>query len=79
MFVAPMSASVALPTREEVADELYESWRELDQRAGREPRGGYNAGWRCWGCRRFVPGPTVRCVHCGQEHGGIYHEAYASR
>lgn len=54
-------------------------WRELDGAAlARAPRGAYNGGYRCWGCRAFVSGPTVTCS-CGQIHGGIYHEAYATR
>lgn len=69
-----------LPTSEEVADEVEAMWRALDERAcARGERRGYNAGHRCWSCRRFVAGPHARCGHCGQEHGGIYHDAYATR
>lgn len=62
---------------EDVQDALYEQWREQESRAVRA--GGYNAGHRCWGCRRFVGGPTVTCGHCGQRHGGIFHDAYPTR
>lgn len=69
-----------LATAEEVREELEEAWAALDARnAGRESRGGYNAGWRCWDCRAFVAGPTVTCGRCGNRHGGIHHEAYATR
>ena len=69
-----------LPATEDVIDELDDLWRGLEDRAAdRERSGGYHAGWRCWGCKRFVSGPTVTCSHCGQAHGGIYHEAYATR
>lgn len=69
-----------LPPPESVQDELLDLWRALDQRVIlREPRGTYNSGYRCWGCRGFVSGPTVTCSSCGQIHGGVYHEAYATR
>lgn len=65
---------------DELADHLENVWRGLDARAARrEAPGGYSAGYRCWSCRRFVSGPTVTCGHCGQPHGGTYHEAYAAR
>lgn len=71
---------VAIPPLTEVLEELLEQWEAFDQRRQeRGRRGGYNAGWRCWGCRQFVAGPTVTCGACGQLHGGVYHEAYASR
>jgi rRNA maturation endonuclease Nob1 len=56
--------------------EQMDAWH---RRILRERRGGYHAGWRCWGCKRFVSGPNSRCGSCGQEHGGVFHEAYATR
>jgi hypothetical protein len=73
-------ARLALPEPTEVQDELLDLWRDIeDARARRQERHGYNAGHRCWGCRRFIAGPRARCPHCGYEHGGIHHEAYATR
>lgn len=70
----------AIPSSETVRDELEHLagalWHRIQQR---EHRGGYNAGNRCWGCNLFIGGATVTCPHCGQQHGGIYHDAYATR
>lgn len=68
-----------LATAEDVRDELEEEWRALESRTSRRESAGYNAGWRCWDCRAFVAGPTVTCGRCGNRHGGIHHEAYATR
>jgi hypothetical protein len=77
--ITPVRATVLpLPSRERVAAEVEELWRTVDA-SETGSRGGHNADWRCWGCRKFINGPTVTCRHCGQLHGGIYHEAYASR
>lgn len=71
------TAPIGLPRAD---DELLELWRDFEsRRVVREHRGGYNAGWRCWGCRLFVGGPHATCAHCGYRHGGVNHEAYASR
>lgn len=67
-----------VPVADAVDNHLNEEWAKLDASASRD-RGGYNAGWRCWSCRLFVGGPTATCGHCGQRHGGVDHEAYASR
>lgn len=66
-------------SEEEGHDLLDDAWREHDARAAQRGRGGYNAAHRCWSCRRFVSGPHATCGSCGQQHGGIHHEAYAGR
>lgn len=69
-----------LPGPESVQDELTELWRDLEERAeARRPRGGYSSAFRCWGCRRFIGSRTGTCRHCGQLHGGVYHDAYPTR
>ena len=45
----------------------------------RERRGGYNAAYRCFNCHLFVSGKEARCAACGYEHGGVFHDAVASR
>jgi hypothetical protein len=63
---------------EALADE--ESRRADDRRAAREPRGGYNAGYRCFDCKRFISGGAEgTCRSCGYEHGGQNHRAVATR
>lgn len=55
-------------------------WRAFDdRRVEREPRGGYNGGWRCFACQHFVSGPEAVCGSCGYRHGGINHVAQATR
>lgn len=67
-------------TSEDVFEELQDAYQALlDRVEARKRRGGYNAAWRCWGCRRFVGGPEATCAHCGQQHGGQYHLAGATR
>lgn len=61
----------------ELADEL--SSALFERRAARERRGGYNAGYRCFDCKRFVSGPEVRCGSCGYQHGGQNHRAQPTR
>lgn len=69
-----------LPPAAEVQDEIDHAFRDLQQRAeARERTGGYASGFRCWGCRRFVASRTATCPHCGQLHGGVYHDAYPTR
>lgn len=63
----------------EVRELLDEQWRRAEDRRAQRERGGYNAGHRCWSCHRFVSGPNASCAHCGQQHGGMNHEAYATR
>lgn len=80
--LSPISSRVLwpLPTAEAVADDVDDLYRGLLSRAdAREPRGGYNAGWRCHSCRRFVGGPEATCGSCGERHGGVFHEAIATR
>jgi rRNA maturation endonuclease Nob1 len=69
-----------LPPAEVVADDLDDQWKGLDARAAaRQRRDSYSGGYRCWGCKRFVSGPEATCGSCGQQHGGRFHEAYATR
>lgn len=76
----PTSPVDPLPSPEDVRGELDDLWREAEDRAlMSQRRGGYNAGHRCWSCHRFVVGPKATCGHCGQVHGGIHHDAYATR
>lgn len=59
---------------------LDDAYRELEERRHRrDRRDAYHAGWRCWGCRKFVSGPHATCRSCGYAHGGINHVAYATR
>jgi hypothetical protein len=63
-------------TRQEIDD----LWNGLEHRATlRERRGGYHQGWKCWGCQKFVSGANATCNSCGQHHGGVFHQAYATR
>lgn len=56
------------------------AYRELEERRYRRSRrDAYNAGWRCWGCKRFVSGAYATCRSCGYAHGGTNHKAYATR
>ena len=74
--IAPVR--LVLPTVEEGEQWAHDVWLELDGKVKR--RGGYSSGYRCWGCRKFTGGgPTTTCPHCGQLHGGVYHEQTASR
>jgi hypothetical protein len=57
----------------------YEKWAQQETNRAKRQRQGYHAGWRCFNCKRFVTGPGATCAACGQRHGGVYHEAYATR
>lgn len=69
-----MSVSVT-----EGQDRLDDAWREHEARRASRDRGGYNAAHRCWACKKFVSGPEATCNSCGQRHGGMNHQAYATR
>lgn len=71
---------LTLPSSAEVRDELDDVGNGLwARKVRRETPGRYNSANRCWGCNKFVSGPFATCGSCGYQHGGVFHDAYATR
>jgi hypothetical protein len=70
---------LVIPWADEVQEELEAEHAALLARVEARERRGYSSGFRCWGCGLFVGSRTGACPHCGQLHGGQFHDAYPTR
>lgn len=77
-FEAELEGSIARLREDE--EESYAAWREKEDRRGeRERVKAYNAGYRCWNCKKFVTGKFSICRNCGYRPGGVHHPNYETR